>query len=56
MVPHSNLLASIPTAFYFVFIVVFGNFFIMNLFIGVIISKYNREKELLGKDIVLSDS
>lgn len=47
MVPHSKIEAPL-TSIYFVVIVIFGNFFIMNLFIGVIISQYNREKELLG--------
>jgi voltage-dependent calcium channel L type alpha-1D len=45
----------LPSIF-FILIVTFGNFFLMNLFIGVIISKYNREKELAGKDYMLTDS
>jgi hypothetical protein len=28
----------------------------MNLFVGVIISTYNREKELAGKDYMMSDN
>jgi Ion transport protein len=40
---------------YFVLAVVIGNFFLLNLFIGVIITKFNREKELAGKDFMLSD-
>lgn len=40
---------------FFVASVVIGNFFLMNLFIGVIITKYNREKELAGKDFMLTD-
>jgi hypothetical protein len=27
----------------------------MNLFIGVIITQYNREKELVGKDFMLTE-
>lgn len=27
----------------------------MNLFVGVIINKYNRQKELAGKDFMLTD-
>ena len=27
----------------------------LNLFVGVVISTYNREKERLGKDILLTD-
>ena len=42
-------------AIFFVAIVIFGNFFLINLFIGVIISKYNREKELAGKDYMLTE-
>jgi voltage-dependent calcium channel L type alpha-1D len=45
----------LPTIF-FILIVTFGNFFLINLFIGVIISKYNREKELAGKDYMLTDA
>jgi hypothetical protein len=41
--------------FFFIAAVVIGNFFLMNLFIGVIITKYNREKELAGKDFMLTD-
>ena len=41
---------------FIVAVVMLGNFFIMNLFIGVLISKYNREKELLGKDFMLTES
>jgi hypothetical protein len=44
----------IPTIF-FIVIVTFGNFFLINLFIGVIISKYNRERELAGKDYMLTE-
>ncbi len=47
-------LTVIPTIF-FIAIVVIGNFFITNLFIGVIIAKYNREQELFGKNFMLTD-
>jgi hypothetical protein len=40
---------------FFVVVVIIGNFFLMNLFVGVIISTYNREKELVGKDYMKSD-
>jgi hypothetical protein len=39
-----------------VVIVVLGNFFVMNLFIGVIISKYNREKDLTHKDVTITEA
>lgn len=41
-------------AIFFVTVVIIGNFFLMNLFVGVIISTYNREKELAGKDYMKS--
>ncbi len=42
---------------FFIFIIVFGNFFIMNIFIGVIIAKYNRETELGGgKEYLLTEA
>ena len=47
----SNPSASI----YFVIFIVIGNFFMLNLFVGVIISTYNREKELLGKNFLLTE-
>jgi len=38
-----------------VLIIVVGNFFLMNIFVGIIITKYNRERELAGKYFMLSD-
>jgi hypothetical protein len=32
-----------------------GNFFLLNLFMGVVISKYNRERELNGKNFYLTE-
>lgn len=40
---------------YFVLVVIIGNFFLINLFVGIIITTYNREKELVGKDFMLTD-
>jgi hypothetical protein len=37
-------------------IVVLGNFFVMNLYIGVIISKYNREKDITQKDVMITEA
>ncbi len=48
-------LSVIPILF-FIAIVIFGNFFINNLFIGVILAKYNREQELFGKNFMLTDA
>jgi len=41
--------------FYVCFIIV-GSFFMLNLFVGVVISTYNNEKDRLGKDILLTDN
>jgi len=40
---------------YFVFFIVVGNFFLLNLFVGVIITTYNREKENIGKHFLLTE-
>lgn len=42
-------------AIFFLIVMIIGNFFLQNLFIGVIITQYNREKELMGKDFMLTD-
>jgi len=42
-------------SFFFLFFVIFGAFFITNLFVGVVISAYNRESERLGKNFLLTD-
>ena len=47
-------LSEIPILF-FIAIVIIGNFFISNLFIGVIIAKFNREQELFGKNFMLTE-
>jgi len=40
-------------AFFFIAFIVIGSFFILNLFVGVVISTYNRQKEKHGKDFLL---
>ena len=40
---------------FFVSVIIIGNFFFLNLSIGVIIAKYNREKELYAKDLLLTE-
>lgn len=40
---------------FFVFYIVFGAFFITNLFVGVVISSFNRESDRLGKHFLLTD-
>ena len=49
--PLSNMAAP----FYFVLFIVVGNFFLLNLFVGVVISTYNREKEVLGRNFLLTE-
>lgn len=49
--PNSNYYYSI----YFVVFICIGFFFITNLFVGVVVSAYNREKEKLGDDYLLTD-
>lgn len=39
---------------FFIIFVIIGNFFITNLFVGVLVSTYNREKEILGKNFLLT--
>lgn len=43
------------SAIIFITVVVIGSFFLLNLYIGVIITSYNREKELMGKDFMLTE-
>jgi hypothetical protein len=52
---QSETLTKPISVIFFVFVVIIGNFFLLNLFVGVIITTYNREKELVGKDFMLSD-
>ncbi|NWX32295.1 SCN5A protein, partial [Notiomystis cincta] len=41
---------------FFVFFIVFGSFFMMNLFIGVVISNFNQQrKKISGKDLFLTE-
>lgn len=47
--------SSISYSIFFVIFVIIGNFFIMNLFVGVLVSTYNREKEILGKNFLLTE-
>lgn len=53
--PDESNIKSVFPAIFFVLTVIVGNFFLMNLFVGVIITKYNRQKELAGKDFMLTD-
>jgi len=51
----SRELVSIPSGLFFTFIIIVGNFFLLNLFMGIVISKYNRERELNGKNFYLTE-
>ncbi len=42
-------------AFFFISFMVIGSFFILNLYVGVVISTYNREKDKLGKNFLLTE-
>jgi voltage-dependent calcium channel L type alpha-1D len=42
-------------ALFFMAFVILGNFLILNLFVGVVVSTFNREKEILGKNFLLTD-
>lgn len=43
-------------AYFFIFYIVFCSFFILNLFMGVVISSYNREKDDLCNNSLLTSS
>ena len=38
-----------------IFFIIVGDFFVLNLFVGVVVSTFNREKELLGKNFLLTE-
>jgi hypothetical protein len=41
-------------AIYFILVIIVISFFIINLFVGVVVSTYNREKEILGSGFLLT--
>lgn len=43
-------------AVYFILFIIIGSFFILNLFVGVVISTFNLEKETLGKNYLLTST
>ena len=45
---------SYQKSLYFITYIIFGAFFMTNLFVGVVISSYNREKDRLGNNFLLS--
>ncbi|ETE65133.1 Sodium channel protein type 8 subunit alpha, partial [Ophiophagus hannah] len=40
---------------YFVIFIIFGSFFTLNLFIGVIIDNFNQQKKKIGQDIFMTE-
>ena len=42
--------------FFFIAFMIIGNFFIMNLFVGVVIYNFNRMKEEMGENMFLTDA
>jgi len=43
-------------AIYFILFIIIGSFFILNLFVGVVISTFNLQKESLGKNYMLTST
>ena len=39
---------------YFILFLIVGNFFITYLFVGVVVSTYNRERERLGSGFIMT--
>ena len=50
-----NLSNQVWVIFFIVFIII-GSFFLLNLFVGVVISTFNRQKEKIGGNNLLTDS
>lgn len=48
-------LFNIYYSLFFVIFIIVGSFFILNLFVGVIISSFNNEKETYGKNFLLTE-
>ena len=42
-------------ALFFIIFMILSNFFITNLFVGVLVSQFNREKEKLGRKYLLTE-
>jgi hypothetical protein len=47
--------AGLYWSLFFILFVLFGDFFIMNLFAGAVVMTFNKEKERLGKTYLLTD-
>ena len=45
-----------PTwAVYYILFILVGSFFLLNLFVGVVISNFNRERDKIGGNNLLTD-
>jgi hypothetical protein len=44
-----------PISLYYIIFIIFGSFFVVNLFVGVVISSYNRQKDKLGNNFLLTN-
>ena len=53
-VPNENTKSYI-VSLYFILSVIIGSFFVTNLFVGIVTSTYNREKDRLGNNFMLSE-
>lgn len=53
LIPEYN--ASPGYAAFFIMFMTFSYFFITNLFVGVLVSTFNREKEKLGQKYLLTE-
>jgi ABC-type glycerol-3-phosphate transport system permease component len=43
-------------SYFFICFMVIGSFFILNLFVGIVINTFNRQKEVLSKSFMLSSN
>jgi Ion transport protein len=55
LTPSETTLVQPYASAFFIISVIIGNFFLSNLFVGVIITTYNREKESSGKNFMLTE-
>ena len=46
---------SVPWIIFFIIFIIVGSFFLLNLFVGVVITTFNRQKDLIGGNNLLTD-
>ena len=54
MQPQFNI--NLYWSVYYMILIMAGRFLILNLFVGVVVSTFNREKEILGKNFLLTET